>query len=605
MDRDGNLRVFMAHSGGARRARFGLEEGSRWRLVTAGDAPDMSDLPSLLWPEKRASMHRADSSLSAQAASDLDLQPVVQALSGRQAARAAFVAGVLAEMPTDPAVIAYRADVVTNLLEDAELRGRFEALFPLLTRLVRERQQAVFATERTAAGVVERLGDLEMYVDAALGLATALDGPILQASALRALKTAVDTLIRTTEFEALREELPVLREQLNDMQSITIGVNLSGDMRPESATILSIDREKIEGRTGLLGRLLGRDTARQGITRLRGGPGTSFRAFFPPMAPNSYGTENELVRDLQRLIDRVVTPVGEAVERYVSIETRAFATLEAELSFLLNGVALIESLRAAGLPTCRPDIASPDACICVMSEAYNVSLALRTLDAASTPGTGTIVTNDIAFDRTHGTVWILTGPNRGGKTTYARAVGLAHLLAQAGLHVPASSAYISPIDGLWTHFPMLETTTPGEGRLDDEAIRLADIFRSATPHSLILLNEVLNGTSTIEALGLAYDAVRGLRLLGARAIYVTHLHELAARADEINASTPGLGVIGSLVAEVDQAVEDGSNSHRRTFRIRPSPPLGVSYASEIAQQHGISYPQLVDLLHRRRLIPDE
>jgi hypothetical protein len=52
-------------------------------------------------------------------------------------------------------------------------------------------------------------------------------------------------------------------------------------------------------------------------------------------------------------------------------------------------------------------------------------------------------------------------------------------------------------------------------------------------------------------------------------------------------------------------VEDGSNSHRRTFRIRPSPPLGVSYASEIAQQHGISYPQLVDLLHRRRLIPDE
>ncbi|HEY8684800.1 MAG TPA: hypothetical protein VIO57_04260, partial [Chloroflexota bacterium] len=129
--------------------------------------------------------------------------------------------------------------------------------------------------------------------------------------------------------------------------------------------------------------------------------------------------------------------------------------------------------------------------------------------------------------------------------------------------------------------------------------------RSATPHSLILLNEVLNGTSTIEALGLAYDAVRGLRLLGARAIYVTHLHELAARADEINACTPGLGVVGSLVAEVDQAVEDGSNSHRRTFRIRPSPPLGVSYASEIAQQHGISYPQLVDLLHRRRLIPDE
>jgi DNA mismatch repair ATPase MutS len=239
----------------------------------------------------------------------------------------------------------------------------------------------------------------------------------------------------------------------------------------------------------------------------------------------------------------------------------------------------------------------------MMSGAYNVSLALRTLDAAPASEANTIVTNDIAFDRTHGTVWILTGPNRGGKTTYARAVGLAHLLAQAGLHVPACTARISPIDALWTHFPMLETTTPGEGRLDDEAIRLADIFRSATPHSLILLNEVLNGTSTIEALGLAYDAVRGLRLLGARAIYVTHLHELAARVDEINAMTPGPGTVGSLVAEVDQSGEDGSNQHRRTFRIRPSPPLGVSYASEIAQQHGISYPQLVELLESRGMGP--
>jgi DNA mismatch repair protein MutS len=570
----------------------------RWQ----DDGFGMDGLPSLLWPQKRSPVPRGSAGLSAQAASDLDLQPVVQALSGRQAARAAFVAGVLAELPTDPAVITYRADVVANLLDDAELRARLESLFPLLTRLARERQRAVFATEWTAGGVVERLGDLEMYVDAALGLAAALDGPSLQASALRTLKAAVDALIETTEFVALREELPVLREQINDMQSMTIGVNLSGDMRPESATILSIDRDKIEGRTGLLGRLLGRETARQGITRLRGGS-TNFRVFFPPMAPNVYGTENELVRDLQRLIDRVVTPVGEAIERYVSVQTRTFASLEAELSFLLNGVALNESLRAVGLPTCRPDVGSPDAGVCMMSGAYNISLALRTLEAATTREASTIVTNDIRFDRTQGTVWILTGPNRGGKTTYARAVGLAHVLAQAGLQVPACSAQISPIDALWTHFPTLETTTPGEGRLDDEAIRLADIFRSATRHSLILLNEVLNGTSTIEALGLAHDAVRGLRLLGARAIYVTHLHELAARVDEINASTPGNGTVGSLVAEVDQDAQDGSHGHRRTFRIRPSPPLGTSYASEIAQQHGISYPQLVELLDSRGIGP--
>src|SRR5205085_10654227 len=265
-------------------------------------------------------------------------------------------------------------------------------------------------------------------------------------------------------------------------------------------------------------------------------------------------------------------------------------------------------LRAAGLPMCRPEIRPIAECVSYLDESYNVSLALRVMQAATTPGestTGGIVTNPMTFDAEHGRVWVLTGPNRGGKTTYARAVGLAHLLFQAGLYVPACTARMSPVDAVYTHFPSAEAARPGEGHLDEEAIRLAAMFRQATPHSLILLNEVLSGTSTLEALGLAYDAVRGLRLLGARAIYVTHLHELATRVDEINATTGGDGTVGSLVAEVDEEQSDGKAGHRRTFRIRPSPPLGLSYASEIAEQHGISYPQLARLLKDRGLVADE
>jgi DNA mismatch repair ATPase MutS len=274
---------------------------------------------------------------------------------------------------------------------------------------------------------------------------------------------------------------------------------------------------------------------------------------------------------------------------------------------LLNGIRLVERLREAGLPTCRSAIAPIDERVCRMEEAYSVSLALRLMAEATmseTPVGSAIVTNEVAFDGTSGRVWILTGPNRGGKTTFVRAVGLAHLLFHAGLHVPAAVARLSPIDALYTHFPVTEGTSPGEGRLDDEAVRLAEIFRRATPHSLILLNEVLSGTSTVEALGLAYDAVRGLRLLGARAMYVTHLHELGTYVEEINASTSGDGVVGSLVAEVAGEAEDGQPMRRRTFRIRPGPPLGLSYASEIAEQHGISYEQLVHLLRERGVVTE-
>jgi DNA mismatch repair ATPase MutS len=158
---------------------------------------------------------------------------------------------------------------------------------------------------------------------------------------------------------------------------------------------------------------------------------------------------------------------------------------------------------------------------------------------------------------------------------------------------------MSPVDAVFTHFPGKESASPGKGRLDEEAERLAAIFQRATPRSLVLLNEALAGTSTLEALALARDALRGLHLLGARAIYVTHLHELAAYADEINQTTSGDGTVASLVAGVDGQKSNGRTGQHPTFRIRPGPPLAFSYASAIAEQHGISFPQLQELLERR------
>jgi len=140
------------------------------------------------------------------------------------------------------------------------------------------------------------------------------------------------------------------------------------------------------------------------------------------------------------------------------------------------------------------------------------------------------------------------------------------------------------------------------GRLDEEAERLAGIFQRATPHSLVLLNETLAGTAASEAEALARDAVRGFRLLGARAVYVTHLHDLAMAVDEINATTPGASLVGSLVADAEEEEEENSATgrhHRRTFRIHPGAPRGRSFASDIARRYGISFSQLAVLLRER------
>jgi DNA mismatch repair ATPase MutS len=266
----------------------------------------------------------------------------------------------------------------------------------------------------------------------------------------------------------------------------------------------------------------------------------------------------------------------------------ALSQLGAELGLLLGAARLVERLQRAGLPMCCPEIAPADERSTSMREAYDLGLALS---RELSPG---MVTNAVTFDRMHGRVWVLTGPNRGGKTTYTRAVGLAQVLFQAGLYAPASSARMSPVDAIFTHFPSREEIRPGLGRLDVEAEQLAAIFRQATPFSLVLLNEALAGTNALEALDLARGVVRGLRLLGARAIYVTHLHELAHAVDDINATTPGDGTVASLIAEADE--------DKRTYRIRPGTPRGASFAAEIAEQHGISFDQLAHLLRERQVL---
>ena len=552
------------------------------------DAPP--PYPSLLWPPGSAPAGGGGARLDPRALVDLDLPEVIHALCGGEPRRERFVRDILAAPCADPAIVAYRADALDDLLADAPLRAALRAALPTLESLAETGRPR--AGEGALARLAQRLSTLELYVDVARQLQQALSPARRRAAALQAVYVTLQALSSAPEFAALQAELPALRQRLGEVRSVTIGVNLSDDLQPASAALLALHGEPVAGRGTLLARLLGRPSGQQGLTSLR---------------PGDLGPDNRLMGDLRRLLDRVVDPLERALERFATLSPASLAGLAPELAFLLDAAALTLRLRDAGLPVCRPELAPPEARVCAVEEGYNLGLALRLLGRSTAPpadAAASVVTNAMAFDDAGGRVWVLTGPNRGGKTTYTRAVGLLHILAQAGLHVPARAARLSLVDAIYTHFPTQESATPGQGRLDDEAARLATIFQRATPHSLILLNEALAGASTAEALDLGIDVVRGLRLLGARAIYVTHLHELAGRVEEINARTAGDGVVGSLVAEAEpDAGEDGF--HGRTFRVHPGTPRGIGYASDIAARHGIGYAQLRQLLQARDILPPD
>jgi len=193
-----------------------------------------------------------------------------------------------------------------------------------------------------------------------------------------------------------------------------------------------------------------------------------------------------------------------------------------------------------------------------------------------------IVDNDLDFDKEH-SIYILTGANRGGKTTITQAVGLMFVLAQGGIYVPASEFIFKPADCIYTHFPADEDKTLDLGRLGEECVRFKDIYSECTENSLVLLNETFSTTSFEEGYYIARDSVRALLKKQVRAIYNTHMHKLAESVDEMNAESNGVKA-SSLIMK--------NENGKRSFKVEISAPEGSSYAKDIAEKYGVTYEML-------------
>lgn len=519
--------------------------------------------------------------------------PAARPRLGRQAAADTGLAALreqfglpeelLYELCQDLATIHYRQSVLADVLGSAALREVLREVRPML------RELAYFTTTRKEQSAplqqaVWRLGELETYVACLQRLADATQLPNLESAGLQALLAFVRRRQADPVYQRLLQELPALRGGLKRRASVSIGINLDDQLRPSEATLLAVHEEKFAERP-LLSRIFGAASPYQPVASIK--------------RVAALGT---LFGDLERILGAVARPLAKALGQYVRLQVQDLLSLEREIAFYLGAAQLFERLRARGLPICRPRLAPAAARRLQVSRLYNVNLAL----GSSEERAGEIVGNDLDME-SDGRILVLTGPNQGGKTTFTRAVGLLQVLAQAGLYAPAESATVSPADVVGTHFPVDEPGHAEGGRLAEEARRLASLFGAASERSLILMNESLASTSPSESLYLAEDVVRGLRLLGARAVFATHLHELGERVDAINREVAGASRLVSMVAGIEAgAAGRGDNGAvRRTFRIRPGPPVGLSYARDIARRYGISFDDIrAQLAHKAAAQPE-
>lgn len=520
-------------------------------------------------------------------AADLELDVLVRAMAW-DARHAPRLHDVLVALPTDGRTIGYRQAILADLAASPTLQRQLEAQLPALESLGAAGRNVLWSAETPLLDAARRLGELDLYVSTVTALREALAAERLQAEGWTSLQRELDEIASDPLFVRLAEELPALKRPLEQLASVTIGVNLDESLRPSGATLVSINDFRFAGQRDLLGRLFGpraSSSAPTGLTPLR-----------PANPEGADPFSAQLLRDLERIVGDVAQALADGITQFSRVSGGALGALRDAFAFYLGAIRLTERLRAAGLSLATPTIEPLAARHTELEGVYDVTLALQLLQQGRTVE---LTPNDARLDGT-GRVAILTGPNRGGKTTFTRAVGLAHVMAQAGLPVPARRAALSPVDGVWTQFAAGEPHRVGMGRFDHEAQRLAEVFDRATPHSLVLINEPLSGTNPDEAVQIARGVVVGFQQLGARAIVATHLHSLAREVPAMSAVMPEAPVV-SLVASPPEG-EVGADGVPRSFRIVVGPPTGESRALEIARQHGLSPEQVTARLRARGLL---
>lgn len=508
------------------------------------------------------------------------------------------IMNILLELTPDATTIRFRQAVLQDLLKQNDLMTGLQAVLDEIDML-EAYLNAPQWKENPLQQVAWRLSELSRFVDIVAALDKLLTDSAgrIQSEGLQRLRETMHAVHTSPLMQQLRDELPRLIPKVQNIRSISIGINLSDDLKPESATLLDIHTETFSG-LSLMSRLFGSkkraDSEGLGPLHLRYPQATS-PEMLAKLRDNIQLTP--LFNDLASITNDISRPIVRALRQYTRISSRFLIALKTDIAFYLGAVRLVRRIRATGMAFNLPEIAPMQERIMSLDGLYNLNLLLQRLSRDDNRAAG-IVTSDASFDES-GRIFILTGPNQGGKTTYTQAIGLTQILAQAGLPVPATAARISPVDGIYTHFATEENPGLETGRLGEEARRLNQIFERATRHSLILLNESLASTSAAESLILGRDVIRALRLLGVRAIFATHLLDLAAECENLNQSTDGDSQIISVVSQVIVQEENSENPVQRTYIIKPGPPMQRSFAIELAARYGISYDQIKSLLKSR------
>lgn len=280
--------------------------------------------------------------------------------------------------------------------------------------------------------------------------------------------------------------------------------------------------------------------------------------------------EAKVLEFVARLYPELFSKLASYCADNVEFLDLAISTFDREIQFYIAYLDHIEKFRKQGWRFCYPTLTSQPTDIHV-DRLFDLALANKLAQQEMS-----IILNDFRLSGNERVI-VVSGPNQGGKTTFARAFGQAHYLASLGLLVPGTSARLLLFDRIFTHFEREEEVKNLRGKLQDDLLRIREILNSATSSSLLIMNEIFTSTTVRDALFLSEEIMRRILELGLLCVWVTFVDELASFGERVV----------SMVAAVDS-----DDPTVRTFKVIRARADGLSYAMSIAEKYRLTYRQL-------------